>query len=588
MEILKNIFAPFKGNIDIFKNFLYIYIKTKLMTTLTFEDKQKICEEYKSSTIEDLSRKFKISNSRVKTILKENGVEIKNPFASQNEMSYDNFAAKRFPHVDGFHYVAKSKKDGTIIKDYLNKGGFLSQYLKRTYGMIAPPTYARMQYMKTHNELWQEQWFDIILEKDQVVPTKKCPYCNWETVDVSNKSGMFLTHILKEHGITKEEHLKSHPEDREYLALANKTLDRQFETDSKKFVTCAICGKKLARIDWRHLNTHSISQYEYTTLYTGSTISNDLKTRLSENMIEVNKTMEPVFESKPEKELKEMIQSCGLECHKEKALFDGMEIDIFVPEKMIGIEYDGVRYHTEWFGKKNRWYHLNKTMKCREKGVKLIHIFEDEYKHKREIVENKVKHILGVQQNLPKIMGRKCEVREISKPVAQKFLDEYHIQGADNSSVQIGAFNGEHLLAVMSFKTEKDNNWELTRFASDYHYICQGIGGRLFKHFVKKFNPSKIKSFADRRWTIDEEHNVYIQMGFAFDGYVNPDYRYVLPNANNCERHHKFGFRKTILHNKYGFPLDMTETQMVKKLKYDRIWDCGLIRYVWKKENGEQ
>lgn len=558
------------------------------MITLTEIEKQKICEEYKTSTIEILSKQYKVSDKRIKTILKENGVIIRNPAASNKEMSYENFAAKRFPPVEGFHYIAKSKKDDSVFNDYLNKSGALTNYLKKTYGMIVPPTYARMQYMRTHGELWHEQWFVIVLEKDQVVPTKKCPYCNWETVDIENKSGMFLTHILKEHGITKEEHLERHPEDREYLSLANKTLDRQFETDSKKYVTCAICGKKLARIDWRHLNTHGISQCEYTSLYTGSTISNDLRERLSENMIEVNKTMEPVFESRAEKELKEMIQECGIECHKEKAFFNGMEIDIFVPEKMIAIEYDGVRYHTEWFGKKNKWYHLNKTLKCREKGVKLIHIFEDEYKHKREIVENKIKHILGVQTDLPKIMGRKCKIREISKPVAQKFLDEYHIQGADNSSIQIGAFYNNALLAVMTFKKENNNKWELTRFASDFHYICQGVGGRLFKYFVKNYSPIEIKSFADRRWTIDEENNVYLQMGFKFDGYVNPDYRYVLPNANNCERHHKFGFRKTILHNKYGFPLDMTETQMVKKLKYDRIWDCGLIRYVWKKENGEQ
>lgn len=558
------------------------------MTALTIKDKQKICEEYKTSTIEDLAKKYRISDKRIKTILKENGVEIKNPFASQNEMSYDNFAAKRFPHVDGFHYVAKSKKDGTIVKDYLNKSGSLSQYLKQTYEMVIPTTYERMQYMRKHGELWQEQWFDIILEKDKTVPTKKCPYCNWETVDISNKSGMFLTHILKEHGISKEEHLKKHPEDREYLALANKTLDRQFETDSKKYVTCAICGKKLARIDWRHLRSHSMSQEEYMQYYTGGTISTELHERLSNISSEMNKASLPVFESKPEKELKEMIQSCGLECHKEKALFNGMEIDIFVPKKMIGIEYNGVLFHTEWFGKKGKWFHLGKTMKCQEKGVKLIHIFEDEYVYQREIVENKIKHILGVQQNLPKIMGRKCEIHPISKSVSKNFLEKYHIQGNASSTVRLGAFFNNELIAVMCFKIDDGGNWELVRFTSDYHYICQGVGGRLFKHFIREYNPKEIKSFADRRWTINEQNNIYIQLGFKFDKYTAPDYRYVNPSSHNLRRQHKFGFRKNILHNKYGFPLDMTEEEMVKKLKYDRIWDCGLIRYVWKKENGEQ
>jgi hypothetical protein len=29
----------------------------------------------------------------------------------------------------------------------------------------------------------------------------------------------------------------------------------------------------------------------------------------------------------------------------------------------------------------------------------------------------------------------------------------------------------------------------------------------------------------------------------------------------------------------------MTETEMVKELGYDRIWDCGLIKYVWYNHN---
>ena len=28
----------------------------------------------------------------------------------------------------------------------------------------------------------------------------------------------------------------------------------------------------------------------------------------------------------------------------------------------------------------------------------------------------------------------------------------------------------------------------------------------------------------------------------------------------------------------------MTETEMAKELGYDRIWDCGLIKYVWERK----
>jgi hypothetical protein len=135
----------------------------------------------------------------------------------------------------------------------------------------------------------------------------------------------------------------------------------------------------------------------------------------------------------------------------------------------------------------------------------------------------------------------------------------------------------------MTFKTlDKCNNWELTRFASNYNYICQGVGGKLFTHFIKNYNPEEIKSFADRRWTINEENNIYIKLGFKFDSYTNPDYHYYREEDGPI-RQHKFAFRKNRLNKKYGLPLSMTEEEMTENLGYTKIYDCGLIKYVWKK-----
>ena len=62
-----------------------------------------------------------------------------------------------------------------------------------------------------------------------------------------------------------------------------------------------------------------------------------------------------------------------------------------------------------------------------------------------------------------------------------------------------------------------------------------------------------------------------------------PDYRYYNTNIDRYKRWHKFGFRKKILLKKYPNNLteNMTETEMVKILGYDKIWDCGLIKYIW-------
>lgn len=258
------------------------------------------------------------------------------------------------------------------------------------------------------------------------------------------------------------------------------------------------------------------------------------------------------------------------------------EIDIYIPSKKIGIEYNGILWHSEKY-KEDKNYHLKKLNMCKEKGIKLIQIFEDEFVKNDELVLEKIKHILGKSDG-EKIMARKCTIKEILKEDAEEFLNKYHIQGFSISSKYIGLYNGEDLVSVMSFKKEKDiAHWELTRFATKMHYTIQGGGGKLFSYFVKTYDPSEIKSFADRRWTINENNNLYIKLGFDNDGYVAPDYKY-FKKEDGIVRHHKFGFRKQILHKKYGLPLTMTESEMTAKLGYSKIYDCGLIRYLWTKK----
>ena len=180
-------------------------------------------------------------------------------------------------------------------------------------------------------------------------------------------------------------------------------------------------------------------------------------------------------------------------------------------------------------------------------------------------------------------MGRKCKVKIISKNIAEQFLNDYHIQGYARSTVYLGALYDDKLVAVMTFKQEFKNSpkWELTRFASDYHYVCQGVGGKMFKWFAKNYNPLEVKSFADRRWTLDKEDNLYVRLGFKLIEELKPDYEYIL-NTNTKKRFHKFNIRKHLLHRKYGLSLSMTETEMVKKLGYNKIWNCGLFKYIWK------
>lgn len=289
------------------------------------------------------------------------------------------------------------------------------------------------------------------------------------------------------------------------------------------------------------------------------------------------------LESKGEIELYETICNIiGKEnvIHNDRNILKGKEIDILIPEYNIGIEFNGLRWHSEIY-LKDRYYHINKSLEAAKKGVKLIHIFEDEWTNHKEIVIDKIKHLLGKNNDKEKIFARKCFINEISKNDAEAFLNKNHIQDFTPSTIYIGCFHKYELIGVMSFLRENDNCWNLNRFSTNIKYICCGVGGKLLKYFIRKYNPVNIKSFADRRWTFNNGENIYNKLGFNFINELKPDYKYV-SKVNPIERIHKFNFRKETLNKRYDLPLSMTELEMAKELGYDRIWDCGLLKYVWK------
>lgn len=529
-------------------------------------DINELVDAYKEcSNLHKLSKRFHTSHIRLSKMLKESGFEI-------NKL--------------GKERIISCEELDDMICDY-DKNGLTMAEISLKYRVRIK----KLRQLFKENDVQISKWHNHVKKVTEKKPrlikknisdkTKKCPYCGWETIDILNKSNAFEKHIRKCHqDVNIDEHLKKYPEDKLYFLTYFKRKDK---------VKCEICGKYLNLIDDRHLlKYHGITKDKYIELYPDAKlISDSTKEKLQYciQRMNDNENWERNV-SVYEKEIIEYIKSLGLECYRDRKILKGKEIDIFIPEKMVGIEFNGNKWHTEWFGGKTRMYHLSKTLECNEKGVRLIHIFEDEYHFNKEIVLHKLRHILGIADISKKIMGRKCQVEEIGVDIAELFLNANHIQGYVNSTIHLGCFCGGTLVGVMSFKKENKSTdlWELTRFATIYDYVCQGIGGKLFKYFVKKYAPQEIKSFADRRWTLLSDYNLYTKLGFELNGIIKPDYKYYNTKIDKFKRFHKFNFRKQILSKKYGFPLTMTETEMVKKLGYDRIWDCGLFKYIWKKE----
>ncbi len=557
-------------------------------------DEKLICEEYLNTKIgiEKMALKYHVGKKKIKDILTNNNINSKKRGGQNNNEVFmvKNPKIKKYINTDEYYYEVIDKNNDFHSLDINNKAGVLTSYIKKEYDIEIPTLYDRDKYYMQTGNYWWEQF--LTYRKNNRKEVKKCPYCSWETLDVENKSGMFETHLRKQHNIDKLTYLKEHPEDRDYFRLANPQADLQMETDTDKFVTCKICGKKLTKISNAHLQTHGITKDEYISLYGDKNImckntynkfvkiADKLNTCLSE------KTKDR-FTSNAEKEIIQFLAKHGVKSYKDRSILHGHELDIYIPDKQIAIEYNGNLWHTEGFGKKDRNYHITKLNLCNEKGIKLIQICDDEYIEHKELVLNKISHIVGVDIDKPKIYARKTKIKQIFTFEAEEFLEKYHIQGKTRATVHYGCYYNDKLIAVMSFKNGsiKNKGWELTRFASDYNYVCCGVGGKLFKHFLKEYNPEKVFSFADRRWTVSVNDNIYTKLGYNIETILKPDYKYFKLRCHNNSRIHKMSLNKKLLAKNYGLDIRLTESEMTRQLGYDRIWDCGLIKYVYKNPN---
>ena len=257
-------------------------------------------------------------------------------------------------------------------------------------------------------------------------------------------------------------------------------------------------------------------------------------------------------------------------------LENNKEVDLLIKELGIGIEYNGLRWHSDAFQKENS-YHLQKTNYCKEQGIRLIHVFEDEWLFKKEIVKSRILNLIGKTPN--KIYARNCEIKIVSSKESVEFLEQNHIQGSLLNSINLCLYHNGELTSLMNFSSlrrnmgssKKDNVYELTRFCNKLNTTVVGGASKLLKYFERNFNPVEIISYADRRWS---EGNMYHKLNFDFIHFSTPNYFYI----NRLTRENRFKYRKSEL-VKQGFDSSKTEKQIMQERGFSRIYDCGTIKF---------
>ena len=260
----------------------------------------------------------------------------------------------------------------------------------------------------------------------------------------------------------------------------------------------------------------------------------------------------------------------------------GKELDIYLPDYNLAIEYNGLMFHSE--GKKaqpkfngpDKNYHLNKTEMCLENNIQLFHILEGE---DLDLWLSMINSKLGLNN---KIFARKCIIKELNSKDCIDFLNENHLQGFCQAKINLGLFYEDELVSVMSFSKPRFNkkyDYELIRFASKRNYTVIGGASKLWKYFVNKYNPKSVITYANRRFS---NGDLYYKLGFNFIEKTQPNYFYF--KYGDLKLYSRVKFQKHKLKDILEiYDENLSEAENMFNNNYRRIYDCGNLKFEYYK-----
>lgn len=253
----------------------------------------------------------------------------------------------------------------------------------------------------------------------------------------------------------------------------------------------------------------------------------------------------------------------------DREVLDGLELDIYIPEKHLAIEYNGLYWHSysEIETPEQKKKHNFKFNKCKDAGISLFYVWENLWNDKNHIIKSMIKNKLGLSSK--RIYARKCDIIELDNNLFKSFMNDNHLQGYIWSNVKYGLIYDNELVCAIGFNRNKKYGWEISRFVVKTDYSVVGGMGRLFKKFLLEYNPLKVMTYASLDYSVG---NAYKKLGFKVISTSKPGYFYI----KNKQVFSRQQFQKHKLKEKLEiFDEALSESINMFNNGYRRIWNCG-------------
>lgn len=478
------------------------------------------------------------SCKRKNTLLEEHGVEnISQLETTKNKIKENNIKKYGVESHNSDPEVIKKKKE-TLKRNYGSESAFL-------FGS------------KEHQEIIKEKYGVDSPQKNKKIK-EKTKRTNIEKYGVES---LLCDNDFKKQKMKQKYGVEHSSYNKETIQKRKSTFSKKTFNDLKRFKNIK---PLFEQSDWAE-KSGKYSKFNWECLECGTTFSDYYANGRLPRCQNCYPKNQPT--SKYEDEIVDFLYTINVTNiqRNKRDILEKKEIDIYLPDYKLGIEFNGLYWHSETNSDKK--YHLNKTLECEKLGITLLHIFEDEWIEKKNIVKNIIKARLGLFDY--KVYARKCALKEVDNQ--KEFLQEYHIQGYIPAKINIGLYYNNDLISLLTFGKSRFNkgyDWEILRYVNKSGYSIVGGFAKMLKYFRGKYLGSII-TYSDRRYF---DGGVYLNNGFKKLNPSNPNYYY----TDYKSRYSRQQFQKHKLKDKIElFNEDFTEWENMQMNGWDRIWDCG-------------
>jgi G:T-mismatch repair DNA endonuclease (very short patch repair protein) len=282
--------------------------------------------------------------------------------------------------------------------------------------------------------------------------------------------------------------------------------------------------------------------------------------------------------SRGEMEVADYLRSLGLEVQTSVCgvLPGKLELDIVVPDKHLAVQFNGIYWHSE--AVRGPRDHQVKQQAAEDAGLQLITVWEDDWRDRRDVVEQMLAHKAGVDHR-PRIGARSCTVDEtVSLAESSALLEAHHIQGAVAAASHrfgLRAPSGE-LVAVMVLRST-GKTWTLVRYATAVN--VPGGFTRLLSHARRAAREAGVPTIATFSDATVSDGGLYRGSGFTEAAHLPPSYMYLA--GSPTRRVHRFRYRKDRFRRDpdLQFVEGETEAQLAARNGLLRVWDAGKTRW---------